>query len=507
MVDKVTRRTIFRHPLAAVGGALFLAGGALFVVLLMIEFTSAIDNPYRSLVTFIIAPFIITVGFIFFLISIWVQVRSARRRGKTVRFNLTIDPSDPAYMKNLWLFLGLTAFLVIMVIYSGTKAYDATDSSAFCGETCHVVMEPQSVTYHNSPHARVPCVECHIGPGASFWVKAKFDGIRQLYATTMNTFSRPIETPIHNLRPAQETCEACHWPRQFYGEKMVTHTYYRTDEENSPWTVNLLVKIGGGNPRTGRLEGIHWHMIGSNIVEYITTDWKRKNIPWVRLINEAGDTIIYTDPEAAPEDIPDPEDPNVEIRRFDCMDCHNRPSHLFMPPAKALNLALSTGQLPSELPYIRQVGLDLLNMEYENRDSALASIVSGLVSYYQEEYPDIAEEKRPEMEEAAKVLKRIYSENFFPEMKTDYRARENNLSHFVNDGCFRCHDNNKTDTFGNKISSDCNTCHLIIAQGPSENLAELESSIGGLEFRHPEDIDQMWMEMKCTECHDPESGY
>jgi len=490
--------------MAAIGGALFLAGGALFAVLLMIEFTSRTENPYRSLVTFVIAPFIITVGFGLFLVSIWLQVRSARRRGEQVRFNLTIDPADPAYMRNLWLFLGLTAFLVVVVIYSGTKAYDATDSVAFCGETCHEVMEPQNVTYHNSPHARVPCVECHIGPGASFWVKAKFDGIRQLFATAMNTYSRPIETPVKNLRPAQETCEECHWPRQFYGDKLVAHTYYRTDKENSPWTINLLVKIGGGNPRTGHLEGIHWHMIGSNHVEYIATDEKRQTIPWVRLINEVGDTTIYAEPGA---DIPDPNDPATEIRKFDCMDCHNRPSHLFRPPAVALNLALSTRQIQPDLPYIRSVGLDLLNAEYKDRAEAIAALSTKLMDYYRENYPELADSLKDEINSASVVLQNIYNLNFFPEMKTDYRARENNLSHFVNDGCFRCHDGVKEDADGNTISHGCKTCHLIVAQGPSEDTDALESSLTGLEFIHPEDIDEAWKEMKCTECHDPESGY
>jgi hypothetical protein len=500
----VKKRTFFRHPLAAIGGALFLAGGSLFVVLRMIELTSRAENPYRSLVTFVIAPFIITMGFGLFLLSIWIQVRSARQRGDTVRFNLTIDPTDPAYMKNLWLFLGLTAFLVITVIYSGTKAYEATDSVSFCGETCHEVMEPQSVTYHNSPHARVPCVECHIGPGASFWVKAKFDGVRQLFATAMNSYSRPIETPVLNLRPAQETCEHCHWPKQFYGDKLVTRTYYRTDEENSPWTINLLVKIGGGNPRTGRLEGIHWHMIGTNTVEYVATDHKRQDIPWIRLIDANGDTTIYTDPDS---DIPDLSDPEVVVRNFDCMDCHNRPSHLFTPPAVALNLALSTHQVSRELPYIRSTGLDLLNAEYKTREEAQAAFSTELMAYYQEEYPETVESNKEDIKKAAEKLKDIYSRNFFPEMQTDYRARENNLSHFVNDGCFRCHDGIKQDAEGNTISSDCETCHLIVAQGPSESPSDLESLLTGLEFKHPEDIDEMWKEMKCTDCHDPESGY
>jgi hypothetical protein len=255
-------------------------------------------------------------------------------------------------------------------------------------------MKPEYTAYKNSPHARVPCVECHIGPGASFWVRAKFDGVRQLFATAANTFSRPIETPVLNLRPAQQTCEECHWPRQFYGEKLVTKTYYRSDEKNSPWTINLLVKIGGGNPRTGKLEGIHWHMIASNVVEYITTDRKRQVIPWMRVIKENGDTVIFAEPGAT---MPDTSLPDVELRRFDCMDCHNRPSHTFLPPAKGINLALSTRQIASDLPFVRKVGLELLNAEYKDRVEAKAAITNGLVKYYQESYPEIASSRKTDI--------------------------------------------------------------------------------------------------------------
>lgn len=503
MAEK-TKRTLYRHPLAAVGGALFSAGVFLFVILLFIDFTAATDNPYRSLVTFVMAPFVITAGFMLFLLSIWIQVRAARKRGESVKFSLSIDPTDPGYMRNLWRFLALSAVLITLVIYSGTRAYEATDSVAFCGETCHVVMEPQNVTYHNSAHARVPCVECHIGPGASFYVRSKFDGTRQLFATALNTYSRPIETPVLNLRPAQETCEGCHWPRQFYGEKMVTHTYYRTDEDNSPWTLKMLVKIGGGNPRTGQEEGIHWHMIGSNQIEYVPSDRKRQTINWLRLISNDGDTVIYRRPDG-PE--PDFNNPDTELRKFDCMDCHNRPSHSFLPPAKALNLALSTRSISPRLKSIREAGLELLNAPYENRAQANAEISSGLWTYYEKNYPDLVRDNRGEIEAAEAALLKIYNENFFPEMKTDYRVRENNLSHFVNDGCFRCHDGTMENDKGEKLSHDCRACHIIVSQGPSEKVDELETSLVGLDFKHPEDIDDAWRELKCTECHTSDSGY
>jgi len=504
MMASVKKRTLWGHPLAALGGALVVAGGAAFIIMLLVDLTSGVDNPYRSLVTFVVIPFVMTMGGVLFGISIVFQMRNARRRGEEVKFNFSIDPSSPRYMRNLWLFLGLLAVLVLAMAYSGSKAYEATDSTAFCGEMCHPVMEPQNVTYRNSPHARVPCVACHIGPGASFYVKSKFDGIRQLYNTYFDTYPRPIETPVQSLRPAQETCEGCHWPQQFYGKKLVSRTYYRTDEENSPWSIDLLMKIGGGNPRTGKQEGIHWHMLTENRVEYIATDEKRQVIPWIRQISPSGDTVVYVDPDAEPID---PTSPEFEIRKFDCMDCHNRPSHDFPAPAKALNLALSTRDISPDLPYVRQLGLDLLNADYDTRDEAHSAISFELKKYYEDDYPGLADSMRGNIQQAAQSLIAIYDEGFFPEMNTDYRARENNLSHFVNDGCFRCHDGIKEDSNGNKLSTDCQTCHLIVAQGPSENAEDLESDIAGLEFRHPEDIDEAWKEMLCTECHTPESGY
>jgi hypothetical protein len=189
------------------------------------------------------------------------------------------------------------------------------------------------------------------------------------------------------------------------------------------------------------------------------------------------------------------------------MDCHNRPSHIFLPPAVAINLALLGRTLSPELPFIRKVGLDLLNAEHSTREEAREAIRSGLPAYYAEQYPELARSMNQDIEKATETLLTIYQENFFPEMKTDYRARESHLSHFVNDGCFRCHNESMVDDSGNHLAYDCQTCHLIVAQGPSESVEELEMNLAGLDFKHPEDIDEMWRDMKCTECHTPEAGY
>jgi len=500
-------RSLYRHPLAAVGGALIGAGVFAFVILLVVDLTSGKENPYRSLVTFIAAPAIITIGGLLFLIAVRIQVSRARRRGELVRFHLRVEPSDPRYMRSLWLFLGLLAIFFLLVGYSSFKAYEATDSVAFCGESCHTVMEPQAVTYDNSPHARVSCADCHIGPGASFWVKAKFDGLRQVWRTLTDSYERPVATPIQNLRPAQETCEQCHWPDQFYGQKLVNINYFQTDEANTPWTVSLLVNVGGGNPRTGELEGIHWHMIGGNTIDYVATDDKHQDIVMVRLTEASGEVTDYLAPDLDPAVAIDPEDAGLELRRFDCMDCHNRPSHHFLPPATAINLEMSKGNISQTLPFVRKIGLELLNARYASRDQANAAIREGMRLYYQTNYANDYAAWEPQIEQATVTLLGIFNENFFPEMDTDYRVRTDNLSHFVNDGCFRCHFSELESAQGAKISSSCDSCHSIVAQGPSTDVNDLDSDIAGLKFRHPVEIGGVWERIKCTQCHTPGQGY
>jgi hypothetical protein len=461
---ELERRSLYRHPLAAVGGSLIASGAFAFVLLSAVDIAAEHENPYRSLVTFVGAPAIFTLGIILFFIAARLQIRKARLAGDDVQFMLRVEPSNPRYMRNLWIFLGLTFVFLAVVGWSGFKAYEATETVGFCGESCHV-MDPQNVTYVNGPHARVPCVDWHM-----------------------------------------QTCEGCHWPEQFFGQKLTERTYYRTDEANSPWSISLLVNVGGGNPRTGELEGIHWHMLSAKVVEYIASDTNRQVIPWVRVTDpETGEVKVFTDPNA---DIPDPTDPETDLRLFDCMDCHNRPSHAFDPPAISLNLELSKGNISRDLPFVRKVGLELINADYETKQEATAAIASGLLDYYAAEYPQVAASRTIEIDAAIDVMQRIYSDNFFPEQKTDYRERTNNLSHFANNGCFRCHFTDMQTASGERmLSSTCESCHAIVAQGPTDNVLELEDDLAGLKFIHPADIGGVWETVKCSQCHNPASGY
>ncbi len=498
---------LFHHPLAAVGTALAMFGGLLFFFFLVLELATEGTNPYTALLNFVIAPSVVLLGVGLVLLSLWLEVRAVRSRGEQITVQFSIDPSSPGYWRAMYLGAAVFVLLLVLVGFTGVKAYHAVESVEFCGMTCHGAMGPQYVAHQNSPHARVTCVDCHIGPGFEYWVMSKLAGMRQLYAVATDSYQKPIPTPVHNLRPAQETCENCHWPLQFYGGKFVTNTYYKPDEQNTPWTVDMLVKIGGGNPRTGKLEGIHWHMLEQNTVEYIALDEKRQQIPWVRITRPDGEAVTYTHDVVGDGKIPDPDDPDVVVRRFDCMDCHNRPSHQFLPPANAVNLALSQGRISAELPYVRKKAVELLMAEYGNGEAAEGGIPAALKAYYQEDYPEIAEKKAEEIDQAAETLTALYRENFFPDMKTDYRTRINNLSHFTNLGCFRCHNGKMENDKGERLEKNCTTCHLIVAQGPSADLDDLERDIRGLPFEHPVPIGPAWKQLDCTTCHTRSSGY
>ena len=150
------------------------------------------------------------------------------------------------------------------------------DSPQFCGQLCHEVMEPEWAGYQEGPHSRVACVQCHIGPGAPWFVKSKLSGLRQVYAVTFNTHSRPIPSPVHDLRPARDTCEQCHWPEKFHGDKIRTIRTYADDEANTESMTTLRMHIGGINRLGQSPPASTGTSSRQNRIEYITTDEKRQ---------------------------------------------------------------------------------------------------------------------------------------------------------------------------------------------------------------------------------------
>jgi hypothetical protein len=344
----------------------------------------------------------------------------------------------------------------------------------------------------------VRCVDCHVGPGADWYVKSKLSGLYQVYAVAFDKYPRPIVGPIKSLRPAQETCERCHWPLMFFGGKETRTTHYLSDEHNTPWEVHLLVRIGGGPARSGRGGGgIHWHMNIGNRIEYIATDPERQHIPWVRVTDGQHQTTEYasTDSPLSKEQIA-----AGEVRTMDCMDCHNRPSHIYRSPTYSLDHAMQAGQIDPSLPFVKKTGVQLLAAPYASVDEALAAIDRGVQEFYRTTYPDLAKQRKDDIVRAVGVLQEIYRYNYFPAMKARWDAYPENIGHKIFRGCFRCHDGLHQSPDGKVITASCTACHVITAAGAPNDL-QFSTQPDGLPFQHPGDIGDAWQAMPCSDCH------
>ena len=258
------------------------------------ELFSGHSTPYAGIL-YLGATTIIVLGFILIPIGmLWERHRRHTGHGRSHALSeFHFDLTNAEHRLSALTLLSSGLLVVVLVIVGSNQAFHATESSEFCGQLCHTVMEPEWVRYGESPHARVSCAECHIGSGAGWFVKSKLSGLRQIWAVTVGSYSRPIPTPIHDLRPARETCEQCHWRRKFTGYKEIVRSYFLSDEENTRHQLRMLVKIGGEKTAFLKGSGIHYHMLIANKVEYIATDDRRQEIGWVRVSRGDGSVTEY----------------------------------------------------------------------------------------------------------------------------------------------------------------------------------------------------------------------
>ena len=485
--------SLFRNWTTLIGLAVVVGSLFSFFLLFLIDALAHASNPYVGVLTYLVAPVFLVLGLGLTVLGLLLRRRKLHKDVGLVP-RIQIDLSRPRDRRIMGMFLGASVVFLMVAAMGSYHTYHFTESTAFCGQACHQVMAPEFVCYTNGPHARVSCAECHIGAGAGWYVRSKLSGAYQVYATLANKYPRPIPTPIRNLRPAQETCEQCHWPKKFVGNLDTTVNYYLTDPTNSPFTVRLLMKVGGGDPTHGPVGGIHWHMNVGKKIEYVSArpgtngvwiaDETHQKIPWVRMIDSQGVVTEFRTPKFT-------NDPGkFEIRTMDCMDCHNRPAHVFKAPNDALNLAISLGQIDVSLSSVKSNALWVLTQPYANEKEAMQKIATTLA----QRYPS-----HPRVREVIDVVQGIYRRNFFPEMKANWKVYQNNIGHMYWPGCFRCHDGlHKTPDGKESVkASDCNACHIILAQGSGKDLEKLSAS--GQKFDHPGgDLDP---NPTCHECH------
>ena len=446
-----------RNPVSFAGSALATASALLFLVVFLADLFGLHSNPYIGIVFFLVLPGVFLFGLALVPLGAWLQRRRYQQGHPAVPHWPRIDLNDPAQRQAAFIFTALTLANIVIVSLAAYRGVEHMDSVQFCGQTCHTVMKPEFTAYQDSAHSRVSCVQCHIGPGATWFAKSKLSGTRQLFAVAFSTYSRPIPSPVRELRPARDTCEQCHWPEKFHGDKIRRIYEYAEDEANTETVTTMQVHVGGGSERLGIAQGIHWHMNVANQVEYIATDDKRQVIPWVRVKDRFGSVREYVVEGVTPEQLA-----KGEKRTMDCMDCHNRPSHaIAATPERAINELIARGDIPKSLPFVRRETVKALKVEYPTQEAAEREISQSLRNFYRSQDQSTYMARRQDIEKAVQAATTVYRRNVFPEMRVQFGPYPNNIGHMDFPGCFRCHDDNHKSKDNKTIRQDCDTCHTI----------------------------------------------
>ncbi|MCX6832057.1 MAG: NapC/NirT family cytochrome c [candidate division Zixibacteria bacterium] len=488
-----------QNSLSTAGAIVALVTGLIMIVMLGISLTGVETNAYFGIFVFMVLPVFLVLGLLLIPLGMFRQWRRWQRSGREEMPEWPlIDLNRTGHRNATIIFLVGTILFIGIGAVGSYQAYHFTESVTFCGTTCHEVMEPEHTAYLQSPHARVACAECHVGYGAGWYAKSKLSGAYQVYATLANKYPQPIPTPITSLRPAQETCERCHWPEKRYGAQQRQSFHYEYDESSTPWAINMLVRVGGGNPILGHTAGIHWHMNVGVDIEYIARDERRQDIPWIRAVDRnTGRVTVYQNEKKL---LTEEEINSTPKRRMDCVDCHNRPSHIFHSPDHAIDEAITLQKIDRSLPDIKRIAVEAMAKEYDTKAAASAGIAGTIADYYKLKDAAFYHANEVQITKAIGATQEAFSKNIFPWMKAKWSGYPDNIGHFINPGCMRCHDGKHKSADGVTITRECNTCHSILSQGRPDSL-QMSTSEGGLEFVHPVDISDAWRETGCYECH------
>ena len=391
--------------------------------------------------------------------------------------------------------------LTILVLTAALYGWEYTNSPEFCGTSCHT-MPPEYTSYLTSPHARIDCVDCHIGKGfIAERVTRKAGDITHVTKMLFKNYEFPIKAD--DLRPARETCELCHFPEKFSDDSLREIKRHLNDESSTPQSIYLTLKTGGGSEREGLGRGIHWHI--ENPVYYFATDAEEQDIPYVRVENEDGTISEYLaiDSEIDISSI-DPE----ELKEMDCITCHNRITHLINSPEDTVDQLISRGKIDSDIPEIRRKAIEVYSNIYETTEKGQVGI-EGLHNYYQTVYPDYYAENKSKIDEAVSVLQDAYGDSVHPEQKSDWSSHPNNIGHKDSPGCFRCHDGKHLDEEERAIRLECNLCHSIpVVAGSNDFISTIEISRGPEPSSH---LNENWISLHhvafnetCSNCHTTE---
>lgn len=451
--------SVTSNGISLVGSTLTTAATVLFLSLWVIQSIGFRGGAYLGLITFLALPALFVLGLALIPLGIARAKRRRARGGDAGEPALPIvDLNRPRTRRLVLIFVAATLVNVVLLAVATYEGIHVMDSTEFCGNACHRVMAPEATAHARSPHARVDCVACHIGPGAGWFVKSKLTGSWQLISVALDLYPRPIPTPVHDLRPARETCEECHRRETFVGDRLRVRTHYEENETNDELKTVTMLHVGGR--LGGQSHGIHWHVDPGVEIRY-RSDPSRATIYEVELRESDGTVRSFkgasTDTEAGRA--------ATAWRSMDCVDCHNRPTHIYRMPAPELDLAIQDGRIDRSLPWIRREGMKALGASYDSHEAAREGIRTAVRGFYQQGYADRVPEWGPRIDAAADALGDIWCSNVFPSMKVTWGTYPNHLGHEDSPGCFRCHSGELSTADGRTIEQDCSSCHALLAMG------------------------------------------
>jgi len=446
-----------RNTTSRIGAILAAVSAILIVLLAVLDIGGFAAGLRLRILAYLILPAAFVLGLVLLAIGLWLerrhQHRTAHRHGSAA--SLPVIDLNSAATRRTALLLVLGACTAAIVLGgSGYQGIKVLESVEFCSQACHSVMQPEASAHDRSPHANVACVECHVGPGFGAWVDSKINGLTEMAEVATNSYPRPVPTPVHQLRPARVVCEQCHWPSAFVGDRLVVHTHYGEDEANTPKKTVLMLHVGGQEGKSN--SGIHWHVAPGVRIRY-QADRSRESIYTVELTRPEGEQKVFGTQAVPPVD--------AEWRTMDCMDCHNRPTHVFRSPAQEVDAALVDGRIDTSLTFIKREAMRVLQAQYPSQQQARTAISRDIADFYRTNYPDLAASRASAVTEAGTALGDIWCNNVFPQMKVTWNTYPNHLGHDdQSPGCLRCHDNKHVTTAGEKISRKCELCHNVVAE-------------------------------------------
>jgi len=422
-----------------------------------------IRNAYLGLITYLVFPVLFIIGLLLIPIG-WAQVKkqSGKNTGELLNQQFDTKEIEPGFLGSTLIrtIIAFTLLNVVILSAASLRMLHFMDSSTFCGTACHTVMNPEWVTYQQSPHARVKCVECHVGEGVDALIKSKLNGIRQMVLAALSIYHRPIPTPVHQLRPARETCEHCHWPEKFFGQRLKTSISYALDSLSTPQYTTLNIKIDAGG--SGHQPGAHWHVGNDNQVSYTSLEDKRLTMIEVQSRHADGSTRIFRNRRF------NGQDNETKPRVMDCIDCHNRATHIYKNAEDVIDEQIRLGKLDRRLPYIKKEALAALLTSYPTLDAAEKGIFNRMANVYKRQFPEAALKQTGALAQAVTQLQEASLTYIHPQMNIVWGSYPSHIGHQRELGCFRCHNADLIDENNQSIRHDCTMCHSILAmESPS----------------------------------------